>query len=218
MRKVAAFKWVPPFAQGLVRDLRIRWALEEAGMPYEVELIEMAESKGEAYREHQPFGQIPYYVENGVEMFESAAAVLHIAEQSEALLPADPQARARALQWVIAAINSIEPDLQTYVLIGAMHRGEPWVEGAKASFEKRLLARLGVLDARLGGREFLEERFSAGDLMMVTVLRILRRTELPESFPALSAYRERCEARPAFQRALAAQMAPFETFAPKETA
>jgi glutathione S-transferase len=215
MRKVVALKWVPPFAQGLVRDMRIRWALEEAGFDYAVELLAMPDIKTDAYREHQPFGQVPYYVENGVEMFESGAAVLHIAEQSEALLPTDPQARAHARQWLFAALNSVEADVQYYTTVELFNRGAAWAGEAKAAAGKRMIERLQILDRRLTGCDYLEDRFTAGDLMMTTVLRILRRTELPEPLPALTAYRERCEARPAFQRALAAHMAPFADNAPE---
>jgi glutathione S-transferase len=214
MRKLIAFKWVPPFAQGLVRDLRIRWALEEAGLDYETELLAMPEIKTDAYREHQPFGQVPYYIDNGVEMFESGAAVLHIAEQSKVLFPKDPQARARARQWVFAAINSIEPDVQYFTTVELFNRDQPWASEAKAAAGRRMIERLQILDRRLAGRDYLEDRFTAGDLLMTTVLRILRRAELPEPLLALTAYRERCEARPAFQRALAAQLAPYAENAP----
>lgn len=214
MRKLIALKWVPPFAQGLVRDMRIRWALEEAGFDYETGLLAMSEIKSDTYRAHQPFGQVPYYIEDGVEMFESGAAVLHIAEQSEALLPAEPQARARARQWLFAALNSIETDVQYFATVEPFNGGAAWTGEAKAAAGKRMLERLQILDRRLFGREYLEDCFTVGDLMMTTVLRILRRTELPEPLSALTAYRERCEARPGFQRALAAHMAPFAENAP----
>lgn len=214
MRRLVALKWVPPFAQGLVRDMRIRWALEEAGLDYRTELLAMPDIKTDEYRLHQPFGQVPYYVDNGVEMFESGAAVLHIAEHCETLLPREPQARARARQWLFAAINSIEPDVQYYTTVELFNPGAAWAPEARAATGKRMFERLRILDRRLANRDWLEADFTAGDLMMTTVLRILRRTELPEEFPALMAYRERCEARPAFQRALAAHMAPILENAP----
>ncbi len=219
MIRLTAFAWVPPFAEGLVRDLRVRWALEEAAEPYEERLLQQGEQDSPEYRALQPFGQVPVYEEDGLTLFESGAILLHIGERSDVLLPRDKAARARASQWVFAALNSIEPHVQNLALIDLFYTNEDWAkrrrQGAAAFVEKRLDA----LAARLGGEEYLEDgRFTAGDLMMTTVLRILRHTELVASRPTLQAYQLRCEARPAFQKALADQLAPFSRNAPPAVA
>ncbi|MFY2558335.1 glutathione S-transferase family protein [Corallococcus terminator] len=210
MRTVSAFKWVPPFAQGLVRDLRVRWALEEAGLPYEVKLIDGEVQASADYRGLQPFGQVPVFEEDGLVLFESGAIVLHIANQSEALLPADVEGRARAVTWLFAALNSVEIVIQPLAEVDLFFPNEEWAKSRRPGVVEALKERLGELATRLGTREYLEDRFTAGDLMMVTVLRILRHTDVLDGFPTLKAYKERCEARPAFQRALAAQMEPFQ--------
>jgi glutathione S-transferase len=215
MIRVTAFAWVPPFAAGLVRDLRVRWALEEAGLTYQERLIGPGEQESAEHRSLQPFGQIPVYEEDDLVLFESGAIVLHIAERCETLLPGDPAERARAIQWVWAALNSMEPHIQNLALIDLFHAGEEWAKlrrpGALAFVEKRLDA----LSARLGGSQYLDDdRFTVGDLMMTTVLRILRHTDLIERRPSLASYKARCEARPAFQKALADQLAPFGRNAP----
>ncbi|HEX8215162.1 MAG TPA: glutathione S-transferase family protein [Allosphingosinicella sp.] len=215
MITISAFAWVPPFAAGVVRDLRVRWALEEAGLPYRTMLIGQGDQHKPEYRDLQPFGQVPIFQEDGLTLFESGAIVLHISDRSEALLPSHPEGKARAIQWVFAALNSIEPHLWNIALIDLFYAGEEWGKlrrpGALQFAEKRLDA----LAARLGERDYLDsDRFTAGDLMMTTVLRILRHTDLVEQRPALHAYQRRCEERPAFRRALADQMAPFEANAP----
>ena len=216
MIRISAFKSVPPFAQGLVRDLRARWALEEAGLPYQQHLLADGEKDGAAYRQWQPFGQVPAYEEDadGGEplcLFESGAIVLHIAERSEALLPADPGARARAVQWLIAALNSIEPHIQNLAAIDLFFAQEEWAKQRRPGAEQMVQARLAALAKAMDGGEWLADgRFTCGDLMMVTVLRILRHTDLVAQ-AGLADYVTCGEARPAFQRALAAQMAPFET-------
>jgi glutathione S-transferase len=210
MITVTAFKWVPPFAQGLVRDLRVRWALEEAGREYRSRLIGPDDQKSAEYRKQQPFGQVPVYEEDGLVLFESGAIVLHVGARSEALLPADPAARARATAWVFAALNSIEIFVQQLVVIDLFYAGEEWARLRRPGMERMVLNRLGELAAWLGDREYLEGRFTAGDLMMSSVLRLLRHTDLLSQVPTLKAYRERCEARPAFARALAGQMGDFE--------
>lgn len=210
MITVTAFKWVPPFAQGVVRDLRVRWALEEAGREYRVRLIGPEDQRSADYREQQPFGQVPVYEEDGLVLFESGAIVLHVGARSEALLPADPTARARATAWVFAALNSIENFVQQLAGIDLFYAGEEWARLRRPAVEKMVLNRLGELAAWLGDREYLEGRFTAGDLMMSSVLRILRHTDLLSQVPPLAAYRERCEARPAFARALAGQLGDFE--------
>jgi glutathione S-transferase len=197
-----------------VRDLRVRWALEEAGLPYEERLIGLEDSKTQDYRELQPFGQVPVYEEDGLVLFESGAIVLHIAEKSEALMPTEPKARARAKTWMFAALNSMEQHLQHFASLDAFFANEEWAKLRRPSALEAAQARLTSLAHRLEGREYLEDRFTAGDLLMTTVLRVLRQTDLLEKMPVLDAYRKRCEARPAFQKALAAQMAPFAKYAP----
>ncbi len=212
--EVSAFRWVPPFAQGYVRDLRVRWALEEAGLPYEAELIDPQVQASDAYREWQPFGQVPAYKDGEVEMFESGAIVLHIAEKSEALAPRDPAGRARVTTWVIAALNSIEPHVQNLTHLDAFHAGEAWTVERRPQAEAMIKGRLASLDAWLDGKDYLEDRFTAGDLIMTTVLRELVDSGVLAEFPALDAYRRRCEARPAFGRAMEAQLQPFRENAP----
>lgn len=212
---VTAFKWVPPFAQGLVRDLRVRWALEEAGLPYEERLIGQEDQNTKAYREQQPFGQVPVYEEDGLVLFESGAILLHIAERSEALMPSDANGRERARAWVFAALNSIEPPVQNLVSIDLFYSNEEWAKLRRPGAVDFLDNRLKSLSTWMEGREYLEESFSAGDLMMVTVLRLLRHTDiLKQRHPLLEAHRLRCEARPAFKKALAEQMAAFAKNAP----
>lgn len=211
MMTVSAFKWVPPFAQGQVRDLRVRWALEEAGLPYQTRLLEQGEQDTPAYRALQPFGQVPILDDEGLVIFESGAILLHIGERSETLLPADPAARIRAIQWVFAALNSVEPFLINLALIDIFYAKEEWAKlrrpGALAFAEKRLAG----LSRSLGDKTWLDgERFTAGDLMMATVLRIPAHTELVTGDARLGPYLARCTARPAFQRALAAQLADFK--------
>jgi glutathione S-transferase len=210
MIRVSAFKSVPPFAQGLVRDLRVRWALEEAGLAYEQMLLADGEKETASYRTWQPFGQVPAYEEDGLKLFESGAIVLHIAGKSEALLPADPAARARATEWMFAALNSIEPHIQNLAAIDLFYANEDWAKARRPGAAEMVTKRLAELAAALGGQDWLADgRFTAGDLLMATVLRILRHTDLVAE-AGLGDYLARCEARPAFGRALAAQMAVFE--------
>lgn len=207
---VTAFKWVPPFAQGLVRDLRVRWALEEAALRYEVRLLEEGEKDGPEYRAWQPFGQVPAYEENGLKLFESGAIVLRIADRSENLLPGDPAARARAVEWMFAALNTIEPPIAHLGTIDLFAPDREWAKLRRPEAEAAVRKRLGELAEALGDGPFIDgPRFTAGDLMMATVLRILRHTTLVAE-AGLSDYLARCESRPAFQRALAGQMAAFE--------
>jgi len=207
MITISAFRWVPPFAQGQVRDLRVRWALEEAGLAYRSRLLEAGEKDTPEYRALQPFGQVPIFEEDGRVLFETGAIVLHIGERCEALLPKQPDARARAVQWLIAALNSIEPHVMNFAVLDSFYGDQEWAklrrEGAKAF----ALQRLGALAKALGDRPYLDgESFTAGDLMMATVLRIDPELIVEER---LAAYVERCTARPAFARALAAQMGDF---------
>jgi len=210
MITISAFKWVPPFAQGLVRDLRVRWALEEAGLPYQVKLIDSSDQASAEYRVRQPFGQVPVFEEDGLVLFESGAIVLHIGARSEVLLPADATARARATTWLFAALNSVEVMIQPLAALDLFYADQDWAKMQRPGAERWVTRRLSELATWLGDREYLEDRFSAGDLMMTSVLRILRHTELIETHANLKAYQARCEARPAFQRALRDQMAVFE--------
>ena len=211
MIRVSAFRWVPPFARGLVRDLRVRWALEEAGLPYEERLIGPEDQTSESYRRLQPFGQVPAYEEDGLVLFESGAIVLHVAQRSEALMPSDPRGRARVTTWMFAALNTIEPRIQNLAEIDLFHAGEEWAKARRPAALEAATARLANLADWLRGRDYLEDRFTAADLLMTTVLRILRHTDLVAQVSVLEAYRLRCEARPAFQRALADQMAAFDS-------
>ena len=210
MITVTAFRWVPEFARGLVRDLRVRWALEEAGMPYREKLIGPEDQASADYRALQPFGQVPAFEEDGVKLFESGAIALHIGARSPALMPSDDAGRARATTWVFAAINSIEPRVAQLAEIDLFGAGQEWAKTRRPEVEKFVKRRLSELAACLDNREYLEGRFTVGDLMMTTVLRILRHTDLVAAEPQLKAYQDRCEARPAFGRALGAQMAAFE--------
>ncbi len=206
MITISAFHWVPPFARGQVRDLRVRWALEEAGLPYRTRLLERGDNDKPEYRALQPFGQVPIFEEDGEVLFESGAIVLHVGERSETLLPKDPAARARATQWLIAALNSIEPHIMNVAVL-FFYADQEWAKLRRPSAEDFARHRLGSLAKALGDKPYLDgDRFTAGDLMMATVLRIL-----PElvTQPNLQAYLERCTARPAFKRALDAQMSDF---------
>jgi glutathione S-transferase len=209
-----AFRWVPTFAQGLVKDLRVRWALEEAGLPYEETLLNVGEHKLPAHRALQPFGQVPVYQEDDLSLFESGAIVLHIAQKCPTLLSTDAAKRARAIAWMFAAMNSVEPALQNLTTIDLFFAKEEWAKLRRTGVEQHAQERLDEVAAALKGRDYLEGEFTAGDLLMVTVLRILRHTHLVKNMPVLAAYVARCEARPAFQRALIRQMAPFERYAP----
>jgi glutathione S-transferase len=210
--EVTTFRWVPPFAQGYVRDLRIRWALEEARIPYEVALIDAAMVDREAYRQRQPFGQVPAYRDDEVEMFESGAVVLHLAAKSDALAPVDAAGRARVATWVLAALNSVEPHVQNYN--DAADSEETWAAARLPAVEAMLTQRLEALSAWLGDRPYLEDGFTAGDLIMTTVLRELVDSGVLARYPNLDAYRKRCEDRPAFGKALGAQLALYRETAP----
>jgi glutathione S-transferase len=212
--KLVAYRWVPPPAQGLVRDLRVRWALEEAGLAYEEQLIKFGDQSSERHRTLQPFGQIPVYQEGGLTLFESGAIVLEIAERSDALMPSDPGARARVKQWIFAALNTLEPHIQHLVSNDLFRNTEEWKKVSRPPVEQMVSKRLLELSARLNGHAFLEGGFTAADLMMSQVLRLLRHTRLVAEIPTLAAYCRRCEARPAFQKALADQLATFAANAP----
>jgi glutathione S-transferase len=210
MITVTAFKWVPPFARGLVRDLRVRWALEEAGIPYDQKLLGPGDGDSPEYRAIQPWGQVPVMVEDDLTLFETGAIVLRIAERCEALCPADDAGRAKMIQWLFAAQNSIEPHIQNLTSLDVFYADEEWAKLRKPGQEAFTRMKLASLARRLKDCEYLEDRFTAGDLMMTTVLRNLRHTDIVSGDPVLGPYVARCEARPAFQRALAAQLAAFE--------
>ena len=215
MINVYALKSVPPFAYGLVRDIRVRWALEEAGLAYEERLIRHEDISSEDYRALQPFSQVPAYEEDGLVLFETGSIVLHIARKSEALMTADPGHEAQVITWMFAALNTIEPPVQTLAMMDVFNKGPAWDAlrpGAMEMVEKRLDA----LARELDGKDYLLGRFSAADLLMTTVLRILRNTDLVERRPVLDSYKKRNEERPAFQKALADQIAAFERNAPVE--
>ena len=210
MITISAFRWVPELARGHVRDLRVRWALEEAGLPYRTRLLEQGDQDKDDYRALQPFGQVPIFEEDGLTLFETGAIVLHIGERCEALLPKDPGARARAVQWLVAALNSIEPFVMNVALIDFFYTNEEWAKlrrpGAVAFVERRLAG----LSKSLGNKNYLDgDRFTAGDLMMATVLRTFDYTDIVKKDARLAAYLERCVARPAFKRAPDAQLGDF---------
>ena len=206
---VSAFRWVPPFAQGLVRDLRVRWALEEAGVRYKERLIGPEDQRSESYRRLQPFGQVPAYEEDGLVLFESGAIVLHIAEHYQGLLPDDAKARARAITWMFAALTTMEPPIVDREVARLLERDETWYEQRLPMVEERIRKRLSELSGHLGDADWLDGKFSAGDLLMVSVLLRLKSSGLLDEYRNLSAYVARGEARPAYKRAFEAQLAVF---------
>ncbi|MFN4025087.1 MAG: glutathione S-transferase family protein [Hyphomonas sp.] len=215
MREVTAYDWVPDFARGLVRDVRVRWALEEAGLAYRPEVIDHQQKEHPDYLARQPFAQVPAYRDGEVNMFESGAIVMHIAEGSEALMPADTAGRARVLSWAFAAMNSVEPFIMNVVGTELFCGGEPWAPGYLAYARQGLAQRLGRLSAVLEGQDYLVGgRFTAADLLMASVLREPAGGGALNQFPALAAYRGRCTARPAFRRALEAQLEDLSAPAP----
>ncbi len=207
---ITAFKCSPDGGKGLARDMRVRWALEEAGQPYAVRLVSFEEMKRAPHRALQPFGQIPTYEEGDLALFESGAIILHIAERHGSLLPADPDARSRAIMWMFAAVNTVEPPIVERELTPYVDRDKPWYADRLPQLEDRIRVRLDDLSARLGDADWLDGEFSAGDLMMVLVLRRLDGTDILSEYPSLAAYVARAEARPAYRRAYADQRAVFE--------
>jgi glutathione S-transferase len=203
---ITAFERSPDGGKGLARDTRVRWTLEEAGLPYDVRLVSFAAMKEPAHLAIHPFGQIPTYEENDLAIFESGAIVFHIADRHPGLLPDDLDARARAITWMFAALNTVEPpilELQTALFA----EGETdWTKDRLPLLKDRIRARLGQLSARLGDADWLDGGFSAGDLLMVSVLLRLRMSGILDEYPNLTAYVTRAEARPAYQRAFAAQL------------
>ena len=215
--EITAFKWVPPFAEGLVRDLRVRWALEEAGLDYRVRLL--GQPRPAEYLKEQPFDQVPCFSDGVVKIFESGAIVQYIAEKSEALLPTDPQARFRAIQWTYAALNSVEPAILNVFAVTVFYADEEWAKLRRPGAEEFARLKLKRVSDWLGDQQWLEgDRFTIGDLMMVTVLRNLKHTGMVAEFGNLDAYVKRGEGRPGFRQALADQIAPFREHQPEGAA
>ncbi|WP_313537237.1 glutathione S-transferase family protein [Sphingomonas sp.] len=212
--EIVTLDWVPDFARGYVRDFRVRWALEEAGFGYRTDPISTVHRPADHFAE-QPFGQVPAYREGAVRMFESGAIVLHIAERSEVLLPRDAVGRARALSWAVAALNSVEPMLMELATVDRFAQGEEWARLRRPSLVADVDTRLGQLAAALGTRDYLEGRFTAGDLLMASALRMLDHTDMLAAHPMLAAYQQRCLARPAFLAAIEAQLAELRTEMPE---
>lgn len=206
---ITAFESSPDRGRGLARDTRVRWAFEEVGQPYDVRLVSFAAMKEPAHLALHPFGQIPTYQEGALALFESGAIIFHIAERHQGLLPVDANARARAIGWMFAALNTVEPPIVEREQAGYAERDEDWHAKRLPLLDERVRVRLGQLAARLGPADWLDGDFSAGDLMMVSVLQRLKGSAPIAEFPALAAYVARAEARPAFQRAFAAQLAVF---------
>jgi glutathione S-transferase len=206
---ITAFEQSPDRGKGLARDMRVRWALEEVGQPYEVRLLSFAAMKEPAHLARHPFGQIPTYEEGDLVLFETGAIVLHIAEHHPGLLPDDVNARARAIAWMFAALNTVEPPILELVTVKILEGDKPWAGERMPLVQERIRNRMKQLSARLGDSGWFDGAFSAGDLMMVHALLRLRPSGLLDEFPNLAAYVARAEARPAYQRAFAAQLAVF---------
>jgi glutathione S-transferase len=206
---ITAFAASPDRGRGLARDMGVRWALEEAGQPYDVRLVSFAEMKEPAHRALNPFGSIPTYEDGDLALFESGAIVFHIAQSHAGLLPHDPNARARAIMWMFAALSTIEPPILDLVIAKFVESDKPWAAERMPLVMDRIRTPLGDLSNRLGDADWLDGAFSAGDLLVVNVIRRLKASGLIDEYPNLAAYVARAEARPAFQRAFAAQLAVF---------
>ncbi|RRN63737.1 glutathione S-transferase family protein [Caulobacter sp. 602-1] len=207
---ITAFKQSPDRGRGLARDMAVRWALEEVGQPYDVRLVAFSEMKAPAHLALQPFGQIPTYEHGDLVLFESGAIVFHIAERHAGLLPDDANARARALTWMFAAVSTVQPPIVEFGMATILERDKPWFAARQPMLEQSVRARLDQLAERLGDADWLDGDFSAGDLMMVVVLRRLGSSGILGDYPSLSAYVARAEARPAFRRAFDDQLAVFK--------
>jgi glutathione S-transferase len=206
---ITAFERSPDRGQGLARDMRVRWALEEVGQPYDVRLVSFTTMKEPAHRSRNPFGQIPTYEEGDLVLFESGAIILHLAQRHAGLLPKEADARSRAIAWMFAALSTVEPPIVELSLTKVLEHDKSWYEERKVMLEQRVQARLGELSTRLGDAEWLDGKFSAGDLLMATVLLRASKTGAVAEYPNLAAYLARAEARPAYKRAFAAQLAVF---------
>ena len=213
---VTAFDWVPDFARGLVRDLRVRWAFEELGEPYRIEKFGAGTPRPAGYVDWQPFEQVPAFRDGDQEFFESGAILLYLAEKHGALLPADPQARWQAIAWLFAALNSVEPAFQRHAIYTVFNAKADWAAGAAEALKPLLRQKLGRVEHALGEKEWLAGEFSIADIVMVTVLNIIGKTGFVGEFPALAAYHARGLARPAYKRALDAQLADFDGQAPSQ--
>jgi glutathione S-transferase len=207
---LTAFESSPDRGRGLARDMPVRWALEEVGQPYDVRLVSFADMKQPEHRALHPFGQIPTYEDGDLILFESGAIVFQIAQSQPGLLPHDASARAHAINWMFAALNTVEPPILAREAAVLLERDQPWYEARLPILEQRIRPRLGDLSNRLGDADWLDGAFSAGDLLMATVLRRLKTSGMLPDYPNLAAYVARAEARPAFQRAFADQLAVFE--------
>ena len=206
---ITAFERSPDRGRGLARDMRVRWALEEVSQPYAVRLLSFKAMKEPAHLALHPFGQIPTYEEGDLALFESAAIVFHIAERHAGLLPKDANARARAITWMFAALNTVEPPILDLQVAKLLEADRPWSEQRLALVRERIRTRLDALSKRLGDADWLDGEFSAGDLLMVTVLLRVKGAGILDEYPNLAAYAARGEARPAYKRAFAAQLAVF---------
>ncbi len=207
--EITAFAWVPPFAEGFVRDLRARWACEEMGLDYAERLIDVTSPRPASYLREQPWGQVPVLKDQGIEWFESGAILLHLGEKDARLLPLDLQGRARAISWLFAALNTIEPRVMEFATINVFAKEETWAIQRRPSLLTFIGVRLDGLADALGEKTFLAGEFSVADIAMATVLKELQDTSLVSSRLRLSAYLDRCLARPAYQRALDAQIEVF---------
>ena len=206
---ITAFERSPDGGRGLARDTRVRWALEEAGLPYEVRALSFRAMKEPAHLARNPFGQIPTYEDGNLSLFETGSIVLHIAERHEVLLPRDENARARAITWMFAAVDTVEPPIVDITILRVLEGDKPWCAERQPIVEARVRTRLQQLSTHLGDSEWLEGGFTAGDLMMVSVLLRARTSGLLGEFENLAAYVARGEARPAYKRAFEAQLATF---------
>jgi glutathione S-transferase len=212
--EITGFRWVPEFAQGVVRDLRARWAMEEAGLDYKVRLLD--QERPREYLKEQPFDQVPILRDGDVQIFETGAIVQYVGEKSETLLPSDPRGKFRAIQWTYAALNSVEPAILNLLLIDIFYAGEEWAKLRRPGAEEFAKLKLKRLSDWLGDKTWLEgDRFTIGDLVMTTTLRFLRHTGLVAEIPNLAAFVKRAEDRPAFQRALADQLRTYRENEPQ---
>ncbi|MCZ7485537.1 glutathione S-transferase family protein [Rhizobium rhizogenes] len=207
---ITAFERSPDGGKGLARDMRVRWALEEVGQPYDVRLLSFKAMKEPEHLMLQPFGQIPTYEEGGLVLFESGAIVFHIAESHAGLLPEEAGARARAISWMFAALSTMEPPIVEHFVTGFLERDKSWHDERLRMVDERIRRRLGELSRRLGAADWLDGAFSAGDLLMVSVLQRIISSGILDEYPNLSAYVARGEARPAYKRAFADQLAVFK--------
>jgi glutathione S-transferase len=213
-RVVTGFKWAPPFAQGIVRDLRVRWALEEAGIAYSVHLLDVGDRHGAAYLKKHPFGMVPAFEADGRELFESGAILHSIAEGSESLMPTDRDGRADTLTWMFAALNTVEPPLNNLSVMDLQHSEAEWAKLRRPAVIDEVNLRLSQLSAWLATRDYLADRFTVADILMITVLRLIKHTDLVARIPVLDAYVKRCEARPAFKKTLNDQLSEYARNAP----